>query len=82
MSRLINITLSLLKSSTNKSVQVVKFDEKKKKFSLNESGFNELFLDDDIQDREVVVISVAGAVRKGKSFLLSTFIRYLHARVS
>ncbi|XP_048486326.1 atlastin [Plutella xylostella] len=47
-------------------------------FTLAEEALAELLLRDDVRDRPVVVISVAGAFRKGKSFLLDFFLRYLH----
>ena len=36
---------------------------------------------DEVRDRKVVVLSVAGAFRKGKSFLLDFIIRYLEKQV-
>lgn len=36
----------------------------------------------EVRDRHVVVVSVAGALRQGKSFLLNYFLQFLNAQVS
>lgn len=50
------------------------------KFALAESALEELLLQDNVKDRNVVVVSVAGAFRKGKSFILDFFLRYMRAK--
>lgn len=50
-------------------------------FDLDEEALSEILLSDEVRDREVVVLSVAGAFRKGKSFLLDFIIRYLDEKV-
>lgn len=50
-------------------------------FSLDEEALTEVLMRDEIKDRHVVVISVAGAFRKGKSFLLDFFLRYMNSKV-
>ncbi|XP_033734970.1 atlastin-2-like [Pecten maximus] len=49
-------------------------------FELDESKLEEILLNPLIQDKKVVVISVAGAFRKGKSFLLNFFLRYMNTK--
>ena len=50
-------------------------------FTLNEEALEEILLNPDVKDKNVVVVSVAGAFRKGKSFLLDFFLRYMNAQV-
>ncbi|KAH6923624.1 hypothetical protein HPB50_003250 [Hyalomma asiaticum] len=45
--------------------------------ALDEHGLARLLLDERVKDKPVVVIAVAGAFRKGKSFLLCFLLRYL-----
>lgn len=49
-------------------------------FSLNVAEMEELFLNEAIKDKPAVVITIAGAYRKGKSFILNFFLRFMHQR--
>ena len=46
-------------------------------FSLVEKNLLSILHKPGVREKPVVVVSVAGAFRKGKSFLLNFFIRYL-----
>lgn len=50
-------------------------------FELQLDELNQLLQVDDIKNRHVVVVSIAGAFRQGKSFLLNIFVKYLYAQV-
>lgn len=52
------------------------------KFGLDEEALSKILLQKDVKDRNIVVVSVAGAFRKGKSFILDFFLRYMKARYS
>lgn len=49
---------------------------------LNEKNLRKIMLHPDVKDNKVMVVSIAGALRKGKSFLLGFFLKYLEARVT
>lgn len=68
-------------SSSARPIQIVKVDEEQHKFYLSEKELEEVLLSEEIRSRDVVIVSVAGAFRKGKSFLLDFFLRYLYAKV-
>ena len=61
------------------SVVVAKDDHS---FELDEEALESILLDPRVRDKKVVVLTVAGAFRKGKSFLLDFFLRYLDRQVS
>lgn len=48
-------------------------------FVLNEGFLQRIFINEIEPDCEVSIISIAGAFRKGKSFILNFFLRYLKA---
>ncbi|XP_063738939.1 atlastin-2-like isoform X2 [Eleginops maclovinus] len=61
-------------------VQIVVADEEEHSFSLQEEALERLLLKEEVQDLNVVVVSVAGAFRKGKSFLLDFMLRYMYTQ--
>lgn len=64
-------------------VQLLDFDSNDEKLVTITSGsIEKLFLDPIVAERNVVVVSIAGALRKGKSFLLNYMLRYMYANVS
>lgn len=51
-------------------------------FHFHKSEICDILLQNEIKDRKIMVLSVAGVFRKGKSFLLGFFLKYLRATVS
>lgn len=49
-------------------------------FNLEYDELKSILDNDSIKDRSVVVVSIAGAFRQGKSFLMNFFIKYLNAQ--
>ena len=63
-------------------VQVVLVQKDQHSYELEEKALASILLQDHIRDLDVVVVSVAGAFRKGKSFFLDFMLRYLYFQVS
>lgn len=55
---------------------------KNQTYKLEIDELNHILDADDIKDRHIVVVSIAGASRQGKSFLLNFFLKFLYAQVS
>lgn len=51
-------------------------------FQLKTEELQPILESDELKDRNIVVISIAGAFRQGKSFLLNFFIKFLYAQVN
>ncbi|XP_048863182.1 atlastin-2 isoform X2 [Brienomyrus brachyistius] len=63
-------------------VQVVLAHEDSHRFELDEAALERILLQEHVRDLHVVVVSVAGAFRKGKSFLLDFMLRYMYNQSS
>nr|XP_057916450.1 atlastin-3 [Doryrhamphus excisus]XP_057916459.1 atlastin-3 [Doryrhamphus excisus] len=61
-------------------VQIVTVCKEEHSFTLNEEALARVLLAPEVRDKHVVVLSVAGAFRKGKSFLLDFMLRYMHRK--
>ena len=60
-------------------VRIVEIDDDDHSFKLNEEALDHILCSNsEIKDLPICVVSVAGAFRKGKSFLLDFFLRYLN----
>lgn len=59
-----------------KAVQIVRVQDDHT-LRLMEENLSAIIHQPDVKDKPVVVVTVAGAFRKGKSYLLNFFLRYL-----
>lgn len=78
----INLEDEELVTEGARPIQIVVANEDDHKFELDAMALEKILMQDHIKDLNVVVLSVAGAFRKGKSFLLDFMIRYMHNQVS
>jgi atlastin len=60
---------------------IIHFSEEKG-IIVDSEEMAKIFLHPEVVDRNVIVISIVGAFRTGKSFILSYFLKYLYANVS
>ncbi|XP_007102920.2 atlastin-2 isoform X2 [Physeter macrocephalus] len=63
-------------------VQIVLAHEDDHNFELDEEALEQILLQEHIRDLHIVVVSVAGAFCKGKSFLLDFMLRYMYNKDS
>lgn len=62
-------------------INVLKFGEHNKVI-IDNAELNKMFLHPDVKNRKIVVFSIIGAFRRGKSFFLDYCLRFLYANVS
>lgn len=62
-------------------VQIVTVCKENHSFALDTEALARVLLAPQVRDKNVVVLSVAGAFRKGKSFLLDFMLRYMYRKV-
>lgn len=62
-------------------LSLIKFNDVRS-FEFNKAALDELLLHPEVKTRKVVVFSIVGAFRKGKSFFLDYCLRFLYANVS
>jgi len=60
-------------------LQIINLDGDSHTISLNVELLEQILLSKEVKDRKVMVVTVAGAFRQGKSFILNFFLRYLKA---
>lgn len=63
-------------------VQIVTVCKENHSFALDTEALAKVLLAPQVRDKNVVVLSVAGAFRKGKSFLLDFMLRYMYRKVN
>lgn len=65
-------------SDRGRPVQIVRLDKKSNGLELNIQALADICLNEKCRERPLCVVSIAGDFRKGKSFMLNFFLRYLY----
>ena len=63
-----------------KPVNILNFSADNKVL-FDKTALDEIFLDPEVKPRKIVIVSIIGAFRKGKSFFLNYCLRYMYANV-
>lgn len=71
----------ILKNANNSAIQIIE-PTKDHKFLLKINELEQILNANEIRDRHIVIISIAGGCRQGKSFILNFFLEYLRAQVN
>jgi atlastin len=50
-------------------------------FELDEAAVKSVLFQPEVRNRKIAIVSIVGAFRRGKSFLLNFMLRYLNAEV-
>lgn len=65
-------------SNRGQPVQIVRLDKKSNGLELNIQALADICLNEKCREKPLCVVSIAGDFRKGKSFMLNFFLRYLY----
>lgn len=57
-------------------------NQTKRDFVFNSRALENILMHENVINRKISVVSIMGAFRKGKSFLLDYFLRYMYTTVS
>ena len=67
-----------------KPVCVLEFKDQESgdRIKFDKEALENILLHEEVKDRKIMAMSIVGAFRKGKSFMMDYFLRYLYAHVS
>ena len=76
--------MSLEKHQYGTPLNIMEFKKNgdKTKVCIDVAVLESIFLHPEVENRKVVVVSIVGAFRKGKSFFMDYCLRFLYANVS
>lgn len=64
-----------------KPVEIISLNKEDKKLVRTKGLLEKILETDELKDRYVAIISIAGLPRQGKSYMLNFFLKYLYAEV-